>query len=107
MTRSPRPVEEFSPFDKARLNNGVPNLDEKTANALLVEVERRIGSGRPFEDEMEFVLDLNEVWDADCRKAYKSYFGYVWAERKRRREKGRDEAFKREFAPLDEDGNQY
>ncbi|HVZ75871.1 MAG TPA: hypothetical protein VG934_01205 [Candidatus Paceibacterota bacterium] len=96
-------VEEFSPFDKARLNNGVPDLNEQFCNILLVEVEKRIARREEAESAMEFVLDLNGVGDPDRRHAYKSFFGHTWAARRRNRIKDRDA---REFAPVDEDGNQ-
>jgi hypothetical protein len=103
--KSPLLLEGFSPFDKARLNHGVPTLDEALAHRMLGEVERFCSrSGRAVEEEMEFVLDLNVVDDPAQRHAYKSFFGYTWAERRRSRNRGRDA---REFAPLNEDGSQY
>lgn len=95
---------EWSAFDKARLNNGVPDLVESLARVMLSQVEEQLGTGRDTKSAMEFVLDLNEVWNESRRHAYKSYFGYAWGERRHNRIKGRDE---REFAPLDQDGNQY
>lgn len=94
---------EWSPFDKARFNNGVSDLIESLANTMLVQVEGRLSRSGNTEVEMEFVLDLNGVNDPERRHAYKSYFGYAWAERRRKRFEGRDE---REFIPLDEDGKQ-
>ncbi|HVU79917.1 MAG TPA: hypothetical protein VHD37_00975 [Candidatus Paceibacterota bacterium] len=96
----------LTPFDKARLNNGIPDLDERFANILLAQVEERLGRGRDAEDVMEFILDLNEVEDPERRHAYKSFFGHTWHARKRKRQQEQDEAFNREFAPLDEDGIQ-
>lgn len=107
MKKSRRRIEEFSPFDKARFNNGILDLEERSANIMLVQVEDRLGQGRDAEDVMEFVLDLNEVEGEDRRHAYKSFFGHTWAERRRTRDKERDEALNREFAPLEEDGYQY
>jgi len=98
------PSATWSPIDKARFNTGVTDLHEQLAHLMLAQVEERLGKGRETEEIMEFVLDLNEIEEEDRRHAYKKFFGYTWVARGKQREAERNDAFNREFAPLEEDG---
>ncbi len=73
---------------------------------LLDQVEARLGSKFSIEIEMEFVLTSTKLRTRTGAMAYKSFFGYTWAARRRKRQQEQDEAFNRELAPInDEDGH--
>lgn len=57
-------------------------LDAKVSQCLIEDIQSKLGRGN-FEDKLEFALDLEEVFDATKRHAYKMALGTFFYTRRK------------------------